>query len=185
VPSQTQQPDPTQSHASPSRRGCTPSAWLDRLTPLDLRRARDAQPVDRVLARADWLAPAERDLVLAVLADARPIAQIARDTGANPRVLRRSFAGAVARLLDERTVFVASTLPRLRGLRARVARAHYLQGQTLRAIAQADGSSLHAVRAHRVAIESLYDAYRSRRQPRPATPTASPSNPTLPDRSWR
>ncbi len=174
----TAQPDSTQPHPFPARRGATPTAWLDRLTPLDLRRPRDTQPVDLILARVDWLAPAERDLVLTVLRDARSISAIARDTGANPRVLRRSFAGAVARLLDERTVYIAATLPRLRGLRAKVARAHYLQGQTLRAIADADRASLHAVRAHRVAIESLYDAYRNRRKPRAPIPTT-------PDRSWR
>ncbi len=170
--------EPTHSTPFPARRGATPIAWLDRLTPLDLRRPRDTQPVDLILARVDWLAPPERDLVLTVLRDARSISAIARDTGANPRILRRTFAGAVSRLLDERTVYIAATLPRLRGLRAKVARAHYLQGQTLRAIADADRASLHAVRAHRVALESLYDAYRSRRQPRASIPST-------PDRSWR
>ncbi len=169
-------------HAEPTRtartapRRTVSADWLDQTTGVDLRRPRDRQAADRLVLRADWLAPADRDLVLAVLRDGQTIAALARLHHADPRLLRRRFAALVARLLDERTAFVARTLPTLRGTRARVAKAFYLHGRTLRAIADEHNLTLHVVRAHRQAIEGLYEAARNNpRAWRDAQPNAQPT----------
>lgn len=158
------------------RRRTRPSAWLDTMAGgLDLRRPRDAEAARQVVDRADWLSPPDRALVLAVLRDGQAVTDLARVLEGNPRALRRRLGAAVARLTDERTVFVARHLPAIEAAsptRARVARAFYLQGQTMRAIALANRLSLHTVRAHRLAVEGMFEAARS-------------NPPAHPDRSWR
>lgn len=164
----------------PARRRTRPTPWLDTLAgAMDLRRPRDAEAAQRVIDRADWLGPSDKALVLAVLRDGLPVSDLARVQESCPRSLRRRLAAAVARLTDDRTVFVARHLTAIAAAnptRARVARAFYLQGQTMRAIAKAHKLSLHTVRAHRLAVEGMYEAARSA----PTTNTAP-----RPDRTWR
>jgi hypothetical protein len=157
--------------------------WLDRTDAIDLRRARDAQAADRVILRADWLPSPDRALVLAVLRDGQSVAALARIQRTNPRTLRRRLAAAVARLSDDRTAFVATHAASMPRTRALVARGLYLRGQTLRAIADAHALSLHTVRAHRQAIDGMYEAWRAAGRPAPASRDGAPH--TLPDRSWQ
>lgn len=166
-------PDPANNpvQTRPTARRTLPSGWMDHHA-LDLRLTqRDPETTRLVLLRVAWLTPEDRALVQAVLRDDHSIAALARMSRQDPRTLRRRFAAAVARVLDERTAFVARTLPTLTGARARVARAFYIEGRTLRDIATEHNLGLHTVRAHRQAIEGLFEA------------SLNPS-PT-PDRAWR
>ncbi|MCC5822896.1 MAG: hypothetical protein LAT64_04775 [Phycisphaerales bacterium] len=156
---------PSEHAPAPARRRTVASASLDRTSPLDLRKHRDAEAAGLLVLRADWLSPADRALVVAVLRDGQSVAAMARATGMDPRSLRRRFAQAASRLLDDRTVFVARLLPSLTGTRARVARAFYLEGRSLRAIANEQRLGLHTVRAHRQAIEGMYEASRRHSDP--------------------
>ena len=153
-----------------ARRGSTPTPWLDRASPVDLRKALDAEAAERIALRASWLAPADRSLVLAVVRDGHSLAGLARATGRDQRALRRRFARSVSRLLDERTAVVARALPTMGRARAGVARVFYLEGRTLREAADELGLGLHTVRAHRQAIEGVIEAARRA---------------DAPDRRWR
>ncbi len=134
--------------------------WLDRLAPIDLRRPREGAAAELALSRADWLGPEDRALVEAVLRDGVCVTTLARAAGAEPRALRRRFAALVNRLLDERTAFVARAIPAMSATRAKVARGCFLRGQTQREVARANRLSLHTVRAHRQAIQALYELAR-------------------------
>lgn len=176
-------------HAKPpsAARRTRPASWTDRLDALDLRRVRDREATDRILERAAWLDPEQRALIETVLRDNQPISQVARATGLDARVLRRRFAVAVARALDDRTAFVAHTLPHLSGTRARVAEGFYLHGRTLRAIAADLRLSLHTIRAQREVIEAMYQSSRRAATiPNPTTSTpTTPTTPNRPDRRWQ
>jgi transposase-like protein len=163
---------------SHTRRRTKSSPWLDTLGGgLDLRRTGDAAAADRVVDRADWLDGPDRALVLAVLRDGLSVADLARIQDACPRALRRRLGAAVARLSDPRAVFVARNLAAIGAAsptRARVARAYYLHGRPMRAIARTHNLSLHTVRAHRTAIEGMF-----------AGATAANEHTPRPDRAWR
>jgi len=174
-PDQPDQP----SAPRPAARRTRPASWTDRLDSLNLRRIRDREATDRILQRAVWLDPEQRALIETVLRDHQSLSQVARATGIDARALRRRFAVAVARALDDRTAFVAHALPQFTGTRLRVAEGFYLHGRTLRAIAAELRISLHTIRSHREVIEAMYQ---SSRRP-PATPT-HPNN-TLPNRGWQ
>ena len=171
----------TDSSQPPARRRTRPTPWLDTVAGgLALRRPRDADAAQQVVDRADWLNPSDRALVLAVLRDGQSVSALARVQEGCPRSLRRRLGAAVARLTDDRTVFVARHLGAIAAAnptRARVARAFYLHGLTMRAIATAHKLSLHTVRAHRLAVEGMYEA--SRAEPK------SPAATRQPDRTWR
>jgi lambda repressor-like predicted transcriptional regulator len=190
-PKPNQQPEKT--IRRPRRRTYT-AAWLDDLGHLDLRRPRDSEAADRIIQRAEWLGPSDRALVLAVFREGISVTALARAHDACPRTLRRRLAAAVARLNDDRTAFViahttampgmpgVSGQPAITGVRARIARALYLHGSTMRALADDLQLSLHTVRAHRQAVDALYEAWKHRAA---THATHATQKPTTPDRSWR
>lgn len=184
------QPDHAHQPARRPRRRTYAAGWLDDLGHLDLRRPRDAEAADRVIHRADWLGPSDRALVLAVFRDSMSVTDLARAHDTCPRSLRRRLAAALARINDDHAPFVIAHTttqlgpPAITGVRARIARAVYLQGRSMRAIADDLGVSLHTVRAHRQAVDALYDAWKH--QGSPVASLTKPANPNRsPDRTWR
>lgn len=191
-------PQPDHDHQTPRRprRRTYAAAWLDELGALDLRRPRDAEAADRVIHRAEWLGPADRALVLAVFRDGMTVTALARANDACPRTLRRRLHAAVSRINDDRAAFVVAQTtampavsgtpspPAITGVRARIARSIYLHGCTMRALADTLDLSLHTVRAHRQAVDALYDAWKHQGAA-VTTITPRPTKPASPDRTWR
>lgn len=127
----------------------------------NLRRKRQRDTADTILARADFLPPPDRTLILAVYEDSRPVADLARMMGQDPRALRRRIRRLVQRMVSPRYAFVAARRDQWSSTRRRVATACVLHGLSLRAAADQLGLSHYTVRRHCQIIDALVEAARS------------------------
>jgi DNA-directed RNA polymerase specialized sigma24 family protein len=160
-------------------KGTQTASWIgEHSAAIDLRRSVDDRTADRIVARADWLPEPDRSMVLAVFGEGLPAAAAARLRSEEPRLVRRRVAKAAARVLDARAPYVAARAGAWPPARARVARAIFHHGCTLRETARLVGISLYTVRVHRDAIEGMFESERAQHQ-RTSKPAAGV------DRSWQ
>ena len=98
------------------------------------------------MARAELLAPKDRELVEAVFIRGQSTKSIARMTGVTPRVVRRQVAHLGRRLTGRGYMDTARALPYMTGPDARLARLRFCQGATHRQLCQRFGLTSHALR---------------------------------------
>lgn len=123
----------------------------------DLRRKRRREVVERIVQRAELIAPADRTLVLAYYRDGQSASDIAQLAGEPVRTLRRRLRRIVQRLLSPRFEFVATRIHTWTPTRRRVAGACVLEGRTLRDTSVRLGLSLHSVRRHHDAVQAMFE----------------------------
>lgn len=126
---------------------------------IDLRRTAARREGERVLARARFLEPPDRELVYAVFRDHTPIARLALVSGVSAARLRRRVRSLVARTLSARFEWAMVERDSWSAARRRVGDAYFLQGRSQRAIASRLRVSLAAVRAHLAALRALEEAH--------------------------
>ncbi|MCL4220144.1 MAG: hypothetical protein KJZ65_02120 [Phycisphaerales bacterium] len=136
---------------------------------LDLRKRFRRDRADCVVARAAFLAPAERLLVESYFRDGRTIKILAEASNTDPRVLSRRLRRLTERLLSDRFSFVLRNFESWSPSRRRVATAMVMQGLSMRAASMHLRMSLYSVRRHADAINALYD---SDQRAAPARPPA-------------
>lgn len=122
---------------------------------LDLRRRFEAQTSGRLVRRAHWLDPDDRELILAMFDRGQSAASIASIHQSNPRMVRRRLRQLITRLNDPRVAYVVAHQGHWGRTRQRVARDLFIRGFTMRQVSERLGVSLHCVRKHRDAIEAL------------------------------
>lgn len=122
---------------------------------LDLRRKRQSTLSSRLVRRAHWLDPDDRELILAMFDRGLNAARIASMIGQNPRIVRKRIRQLVSRLNDPRVAYVVAHRPGWGRTRSRVARELFIRGRSMRETSDALGLSLHCVRKHRDAIEAM------------------------------
>ena len=118
-----------------------------------------AQWVDRVLARADWLAEPDRALIDTALRQGRPATEIARLSRAKPETVRRRIRRLVAVLLDPRVTFLLAHHHAWPAQRTALARALYIERLSTTAAADRLGLTYHTARRQREALDAMYHAW--------------------------
>jgi len=108
--------------------------------------------------RAALLPPAERILVETVYREGASAKAVALLRGDSPRKVRRQLKTILQRMLEAKFVFVARERDRWPRQRERVATACVLHGCSLRQSAQRLDVSLHTVRRHMQAVQTLFEA---------------------------
>lgn len=156
----------------PARRG---PRVFDPDRPPDLRRRRRAEVADTIAMRADWLAPEDRPLVLAIYrdgtsaADLAALVESATGTPIDARVIRRRVRRAIRRLLDPKNLFIARSAESWSSTRRRIATEVYLRGRSRGHTAALLGLSLYSVRKHTEAIDALFDGLMLATEPKEAS----------------
>lgn len=123
--------------------------------PVDLRRRFDRKQAEQIVAKAMFLAPSDRALVLAVFRDHVTVEALARAAGTSAPRMRRRLRSLVRRLLSWRFEWALRARHQWAPARRRVAEACYFQGLTQRQIARRFQISLYAVRSHLAALRAL------------------------------
>jgi DNA-directed RNA polymerase specialized sigma24 family protein len=123
----------------------------------DHRRKAAREPAERILARAEFLPPEERQLIEAVYGDGWTIRRVAELSGTHPRVMSKRIARIVARAMSPEFTFVAMRQRTWRGTRRAVSRACVLHGLSQREAARRLGLSLHCVRRQHQAIRGMVE----------------------------
>lgn len=136
--------------------------------PLDLRRGVRRDLAEVLMSRATLLSELDRYLVQGVFRDGRPLTELAalwEGDGPGPRptpkALRRRLRRLVERVLSPRFEFVAAHRHRWPPTRRRVATACVLHGLSCREAADKLRLSIHLVRRHMDAVETVYGAMAS------------------------
>jgi len=133
--------------------------WLDQLgEDMDLRRRREHALTDRIVKRAQWLEPIDRQLVLAMFRDGQSAQSIANRFGGCPRHIRRRIKKLVHRLNDPRLAYVVAHHEKWTKSRRSIARCLFIQGRSMRETTQELGMSFYSVRKHREAIDAMCQA---------------------------
>lgn len=156
--------------------GANPDAWLGE--EFDLRRRRQASLSGTLVRRAHWLAPDDRELILAAFQDGRKAVAIAQMLNQDPRLVRRRLKRLALRLQDPRVAYVMTHQQHWSRTRRTVARQLFIMGRSMRQITRELGVSIHCVRTHRDAIEAMCAESVSQRAPRT-------NNQSAPARDWR
>ena len=136
---------------------------------IDLRRRRETDQTDRLVRRAHWLEPSDRELVLAVFERGQSAAAIAGMSGEPVRRIRKHIRQLVARLNDPRVAYVVAHHNAWGKTMQGVGKQFYIQGRTMREVSEQLGISLHCVRKNRDAIEAM----------------AASQQPSRPSRAWQ
>jgi len=131
---------------------------IDPILAADLRRRRSRDLTDLIVSRAEWLAPEDRALILAVYRDGSTAEDIARLSGQSPRTVRRRLRALVRRALSSLFEYVLRHRDDWSPTRRRVATACVLQGRTLREASKFLRLSLHTVRRQMEAVRALHEA---------------------------
>ncbi len=131
---------------------------------LDLRRKRQRDLVEVIALRAELLPPRDRALVEAIYREGASAKEVALLAGVSPRSVRRRLRALVQRMLEPRFVFVARSRDAWPRQRRAVATACVLHGLSLREAAKALGLSLHCVRRHMQAVQTLFEAEQAQRR---------------------
>lgn len=136
----------------------TASDFLDTISEdTDLRRKRTDAFNDRLISRAHWLEPHDRELILAMFRDGHTANTIAVRTRQCPRHTRRTIKRLVARLNDPRVAYVVAHNKGWSRTRRAVARALFVEGRSIREVTEQLGISFYCVRKHRETINAMYD----------------------------
>lgn len=145
----------------------------------DFRRRRGREFSEFILARAEHLPPADRELIQAIYSTGRPVKAVAQLMGAPSRSLGRRCKRIVNRLLTPVFAFVvlheASWSPAMRGVAQKI----IIEGRTQRQAAAALGLTYHTVRRVHDAIVAMTDGagdvlrLSTREALKPANATAS------------
>lgn len=122
---------------------------------LDLRRRVEALASGRLIRRAHWLDPHDRELILAMFDRGQNATSIAIASRSSPRLVRRRIKQLIARLNDPRVAYVVAHQGHWGRTRQSVARDLFVRGCTMRQVSERLGVSLHCVRKHRDAIEAM------------------------------
>lgn len=122
---------------------------------LDLRRRVEAHASSRLIRRAHWLDPDDRELILAVFDRGQSAASIANISESSPRLVRKRIKQLIARLNDPRVAYVVAHHRQWGRTRQAVGRGLFIRGQSMREVSDRLGVSLHCVRKHRDAIEAM------------------------------
>ena len=101
---------------------------------------------DIIAARADLLAPEDRDLIKAVVINGQSAEMIARIAGVRGSTLRKRVRKLLKRINSPDFIDTARILPLLNPTQLAVAKAHILQGKSIRAVASETNLSYHTVR---------------------------------------
>ena len=134
-------------------------SWLEQLDEsLDLRRKRDASLSSRLVRRAHWLEPEDRELILAVFDRGQTACSIGTISSQPPRVVRRRIKALAERLCDPRVAYVVAHRNAWGSSRRRVTHELFIRGRSMRQVSQLLSISLHCVRKHRDAIEAMVNA---------------------------
>lgn len=137
--------------------GAAPESRRRASARVDLRRRETRELAETIVARAEWLLPPDRDLMLAVFARGLTSAQAASLLGITTRSARRRVHALATRALSKEF----ETVVRERGswppTRRRVATACVLEGRTLRQAAAHLRLTLHAVRTQMDIVRALLD----------------------------
>ena len=166
--SRTRQPNPNP-NSTPSR---LPSRHQLRNTPApltahirsmaldaaaDLRRVPDRDTIETLLQRARYLMPEDGAILIACYQDGLRISDLANLRQMSIRTMRRHIKRLAIRIISpifEYVMLYESSWP---ATRARIARAVYLEGQSLRAVADSLHMSLHIVRRQAQCIRAIYE----------------------------
>lgn len=135
----------------------------------DLRRKRQRGLVEVITLRAELLPAHERALVEAIYREGASAKDVALLRGAPPKRVRRELRRLVQRLLDPRFLFVARNRESWPRQRRKVATTCVLHGLSMRDAAARLELSLHTVRRHMQAVQTLFEAERAFSRP-PAPP---------------
>lgn len=122
---------------------------------VDLRRRETRELAETIVARAEWLLPADRDLMLAVFARGLTSAQAASLLGITTRSARRRVHALATRALSKEFEAVVRERGSWPPTRRRVATACVLEGRTLRQTAAHLRLTLHAVRTQMDIVRAL------------------------------
>lgn len=145
-------------------------SWLEQLDEsLDLRRKRDSSLSSRLVRRAHWLEPEDRELILAVFDRGQSARSIGTICNQPPRTVRRRIKSLAERLCDPRVAYVVAHRNAWGSSRKRIAHELFIRGRSMRQVSGLLGVSLHCVRKHRDAIEAMVhaaDAQRSQQTSR-------------------
>ena len=107
----------------------------------------DLPRTDAVLmGRAELLAPADRDLLEAVLIRSQPVAALGRIMNVDARSLRMRIHRLGKRLSSRRFLDAARSLPYLDAESARLARLHFCQKTSIIDLARQEGISRYTMR---------------------------------------
>tara|TARA_R110002073_G_scaffold118918_1_gene258323 strand:+ start:170040 stop:170498 length:459 start_codon:yes stop_codon:yes gene_type:complete len=132
------------------------TGWLDHMSEeMDLRKRREDSIVDRIVRRAHWLEPHDRELVFSMFRDGHSANTISKITGECPRQVRRRIKRLVSRLNDPRVAYVVAHADAWSKSRKAIARSLYIQGRSMRETTDTLGVSFYCVRKNREAIEAM------------------------------
>lgn len=123
----------------------------------DLRRVPDRDTIETLLQRARYLMPEDGAILIACYQDGLRISDLANLRQISIRTMRRHIKRLAIRIISpifEYVMLYESSWP---ATRARIARAVYLQGQSLRAVADSLHMSLHIVRRQAQCIRAIYE----------------------------
>lgn len=131
------------------------------------RRQRWRAGIDRLLERSELLPQEERELINAVFRNGTSVVRLAKLSGrpSEARRLRRRIRLIVERALSDGFAGMARSLSRGEAgdwprTRKRVGELLYIEGKTLRQAAVELRRSVHWVRAHRAALEAIFESER-------------------------
>jgi DNA-directed RNA polymerase specialized sigma24 family protein len=116
--------------------------------PIDLRCDEPREIRDRIVGRADYLAPTDAELVRAVFERQLQVREVARLMGWREQTVRKRLRRLLSRITSPRFAFVAGSLDAWPPTRRRVAVACILHGRPIRPVAHELGLTLHTVRRH-------------------------------------
>jgi len=145
----------------------TNSDWLDQVDErVDLRKRRESSLGDRLVRRAHWLEPSDRELILAMFRDGKSAVAIAQLMNESPRNVRRRVRRLIERLNDPRVAYVVAHHESWSKSRKAIARSLFIQGRSMRETTEELGLSFYSVRKHREAVEAMCVASNSTPHPR-------------------
>jgi hypothetical protein len=101
-----------------------------------------------LMGRAELLAPADRDLLEAVLIRSQPVSALGRIMDVDARLLRLRIHRLGRRLASRRFLDAARALPYLDAEAARLARLHFCQKVSIIDLAAQEGLSRYTMRRH-------------------------------------
>lgn len=128
----------------------------------DLRRKLESTAADRLLARSEFLPPADRALLRSIYADGKPATEVAALIGRSARHVRVRVRALAKRVMSPVFAFVVAHGATWPESRRRVGISCFVNGQSQRDAAASLGTSLHAVRRHCQAIQDLSNAMPAR-----------------------
>jgi len=123
---------------------------------LDQRREQRNRAAEQILAHAQHLAQADRELVEQVYEQGQSVRRIARMSGMPAHRLQRRLTRLLTRMRQPLFRFVATRGELLPRETAATARRVVLQGRSLRETARVTGLSLHRVRQHMATVRDYY-----------------------------